>query len=141
MRNLIFTLPWGRLFKTKYSDGVFKGNPDKYADALISANHNNPADALLFLDRQIPAATADQFFNQTRNIILNRIAGNKRKDRDITTRSSRSGCAPDGSVMDKFISFVLKFVLFGCLMAYVGSCTYHRVLEDLAAIKKLELCK
>lgn len=81
MRNLIFTLPWGRLFKTKFDSGVFKGNPTKYADALIEANLGNKVDALLFLDRQIPAATANDFFRQTRNVIMNRISGNTRKNR------------------------------------------------------------
>lgn len=88
MRNIVFTLPWGRLFKTKWSNGTFKGDPTKYAQALIAANHNKPVDALLFLDRQIPAATADAFYRQTRNYIMNRINGVTR-----ATRAARLAAA------------------------------------------------
>lgn len=81
MRNIIFTLPWGRLYKTKWSSGIFKADPTKYAQALIEANHGKAVDALLFLDRQVPAATADAFYRQTRNFIMNRINGHSRKTR------------------------------------------------------------
>lgn len=93
MKNLVFTLPWGRLFKTKFNSGVFKGDPTKYAQALIAANHNKPVDALLFLDRQIPAATADAFYRMTRNYIMNRINGNTRKNR-AARLAAAPGAAP-----------------------------------------------
>lgn len=81
MKNLIFTLPWGRLFKTKFDSGVFKADPTKFALALIDANYGKPVDALLFLDRQVPAAVANDFYRQTRNVIMNRINGFTRKTR------------------------------------------------------------
>ena len=93
MKNLIFTLPWGRLFKTKFDSGIFKGDPTKYAMALIAANHGKPVDALLFLDRQVPAATASDFFRLTRNVIMNRINGHTRKNR-AARLAAAPGAAP-----------------------------------------------
>lgn len=81
MKNLVFTLPWGRLIKTRSDSGIFKGDPTKYAQALIAANHGKAVDALLFLDRQVPAQTADAFYRMTRNYIMNRINGFSRKNR------------------------------------------------------------
>lgn len=89
MRNVIFTLPWGKLYKTKWSNGIFKADPTKYAQALIAANHGNPADALMFLDRQVPAATADAFYRQSRNYILNRINGFSRETRAARLASAK----------------------------------------------------
>ena len=45
-------------------------------------------------------------------------------------------------MMSQFIGFILKLGLFMALLAYVGSCTYRRVIEDQMAIKKMtEQCK
>lgn len=45
-------------------------------------------------------------------------------------------------MMSDLLTFVVKLALFGCLLAYVGSCSYRKVIEDQVAIQKLmEHCK
>lgn len=45
-------------------------------------------------------------------------------------------------MMSDLITFVFKLALFACLIAYVGSCSYRKVIEDQVAVQKLlERCK
>jgi hypothetical protein len=89
MKNLMFKLPWGKVYRSGRRTGIaittqeimFKGNPDKYVDSLNAHHHGNLGEALLFLDRSGPEVNKTLFFTQVRNVITNRLAGKKRKDR------------------------------------------------------------
>lgn len=45
-------------------------------------------------------------------------------------------------MMTQLLTFTIKLAIFGCFLAYVGSCTYRHVIEDQLAIQKMtERCK
>lgn len=45
-------------------------------------------------------------------------------------------------MISELLGFTFKLFIWACFLAYVGSCTYHRVIEDQLAIKKMtEQCK
>lgn len=45
-------------------------------------------------------------------------------------------------MITQLLTFTIKLAILGCLLAYVGSCTYRHVIEDQLAIKKMtEQCK
>lgn len=45
-------------------------------------------------------------------------------------------------MMSELIGFLLKLGLFCALLAYVGSCSYRKVIEDQISIKNMtERCK
>ncbi len=93
MAKLMFRLPWGRVYSTRFADNIFKGDPTKYATALIESYNGNKADALLQLDRTVTAQNIP-FFIQVRNVILNRIAGKTRKDRAARLAAAAPAPAP-----------------------------------------------
>lgn len=80
MRRHLFTLPWGRAYHSaKLQEPVFRGNPQTYADNLL-ARYGNWGACLGFID-SLKNGPPDRFMTETRNYILNRIAGKKRSER------------------------------------------------------------